>query len=286
MKIQVGLTPAESKRLIAKAVKVMPVIQRALKEGNIIVDRSTTAALILEELTGEPLDYSRYASGLVVEEGTCVTKNQLRPRMLVKGKPQEVIQPEGERMSSVFRELLEDMNEKDVFIKSANALDPEGNVGVLAASPGGGIIGRTQPVIRRRQVNLVIPVGLEKLIPNSIDAARRAAGIFSMDDSMGLPCSLVPVKGLVITEIEAIDLLTGAEAIPIAAGGISGAEGAVVLVITGTQEQVQAAKEILREVKGEKQIKVPRRDCQDCPVHYSHYKKGPATAKPCPGFWD
>jgi len=71
-------------------------------------------------------------------EGACVTNNQENPRMLVKGEPQEIIKPEGERMSTIYRELLEDMGEKDVFIKSANALDPWGNVGVLAASPGGG----------------------------------------------------------------------------------------------------------------------------------------------------
>jgi len=106
-----------------------------------------------------------------------------------------------------------------------------------------------------------------------------------MDDSMGLPCSLVPVKGTVISEIEAINILTGAIAIPIAAGSVSGAEGSVTFVIKGRKAQVQAAKEIIREVKGEKQIEVSRKDCKDCPVHYTHYTKGPATAKPCPGFW-
>jgi len=106
-----------------------------------------------------------------------------------------------------------------------------------------------------------------------------------MDDSMGLPCSLVPVKGTVISEIEAINILTGAIAIPIAVGSVSGAEGSVTFVIKGRKAQVQAAKEIIREVKGEKQIEVSRKDCKDCPVHYTHYTKGPATAKPCPGFW-
>jgi hypothetical protein len=142
-------------------------------------------------------------------------------------------------------DLLEEMDEKDVFIKSANALDPEWNAGVLAAAPEGGIIGRVLPVIQRNKVNLIIPVGLEKLIPTSITDARDEAGIFKTDDSTGLPCDIVPVEGIVITEIEAINILSGAVAIPIGAGGVSGAEGAVTLVIKGTNNQVETAKKIL-----------------------------------------
>ena len=285
-KIQVGLTPAESKRLIAKAVKTMPIIQRALKEGTIIVDRSTTDALILDELIEEELDLSRYASGIVTIEGTCVTTNQLSPRKLVRGKSQKVIQPKGKRMSTVFMELLEDMDEKDVFIKSANALDPEGNVGVLAASPDGGIIGRTQPVIHRRKVNLLIPVGLEKLIPTSIAEASQEANMFEVESATGISCNLVPVEGNVITEIEAIKILTGAKAIPISAGGVSGAEGAITMVIKGTEAQIQATDAIIHKVKGEENIIVPRRACQDCTVHYSQFQESSIRNRPCSGFLD
>ncbi len=285
-KIQVGLTPAESKRLIAKAVKKMPLIQRALKEGTIIIDRSTTDALILDELIEEELDLSRYASGIVTIEGTCVTTNQLAPRKLVRGKPQKVIQPEGKRMSTVFMELLEDLDEKDVCIKSANALDPEGNVGVLAASPDGGIIGRTQPVIHRRKVNLLIPVGLEKLIPTSIAEASQEANMFEVESSTGISCNLVPVEGNVITEIEAIKILTGAKAIPISAGGVSGAEGAITMVIKGTEAQIQATDAIIHKVKGEENITVPRRACQDCTVHYSQFQASSIRNRPCSGFLD
>ena len=286
-RIQVTLTPAESKRLIAKAVKKTPIIQRALREGTIIVDKSTTDAYILDELIEEKVDVSRYVSGIVTMEGTCLTNRReaLKTRILVKGKPKEIVQPAGKRTSTVFKELLEDMGEKDVFIKSANALDPEWHAGILAGASGCGIIGRVLPTIRRRKVNLLIPVGLEKLIPTSIFEASKEAGIFKMDSSMGMPCNLVPVEGTVITEMEAIDILTGAVAIPIAAGGVSGAEGAVTLVIRGAGDQVQAAKEVLLDVKGEQRIDVPRMECGDCPRHYTHYTKAPTIPKPCPGFW-
>ncbi len=288
MRIQVGLTPAESKRLIAKAVKKMPEIERALKEGTIIVDKSTTSAHILDELIDESIDLSRYASGIVTPSAACLTHTDeaLSTQVLVNGKPQDVAPSEGIRRSTVFMQMLEKLDEKDVFIKSANALDMDWNAGVLAATPEGGIIGRTQPVIHRRGVNLLIPVGLEKLIPTKIADATREAGIFAMDDSMGLPCDLVPVKGTVITEIEAIKILTGAEAIPISAGGVSGAEGAVTLVIKGSKEQVINAKDIIKSIKGMKNIVVPRMDCEKCSRHYTHYKKGPTTPKPCPGVWE
>ena len=153
MRIQVGLTPAESKRLIAKAVKKMPEIERALKEGTIIVDKSTTSAHILDELIDESIDLSRYASGIVTPSAACLTHTDeaLSTQVLVNGKPQDVAPSEGIRRSTVFMQMLEKLDEKDVFIKSANALDMDWNAGVLAATPEGGIIGRTQPVIHSRR---------------------------------------------------------------------------------------------------------------------------------------
>ena len=53
MRIQVTLTPAESKMLIAKAVRKTPLIQRAIRDGTIIVDKSSTNAYVLNELAEE-----------------------------------------------------------------------------------------------------------------------------------------------------------------------------------------------------------------------------------------
>lgn len=283
VRIQITLTPAESKRLIATAVKKIPMMQRALKEGTIIVDRSTTNAYILDQLIQSQIDVSRYASGIVTAQGTCCAnrKEKMAMHMLVKGKPHQIFQPPGKHMSSVLMELLEKMNDKDVFIKSANALDTEGNVGVLAASPGGGNIGRVLPVIIRNKVNLLIPVGLEKLIPTTIEKASKESGIFKMKSSMGMPCTLVSAEGLVITETEAIELLCGAAAVPIAAGGVSGAEGAITMVIKGSEKQIHAIRKVLLEIKGEKKINVSRSNCEECPTHM----KAPWVTKPCPGFW-
>jgi hypothetical protein len=62
---------------------------------------------------------------------------------------------------------------------------------------------------------------------------------------MGIPVGLIPVPGKVITEIEAIDILSGAEAVPVAAGGLGGAEGSTTLVLQGLEEKVNRALQII-----------------------------------------
>ena len=64
-------------------------------------------------------------------------------------------------------------------------------------------------------------------------------------------CGCCPVPGEVFTEIDAIRLLTGAEAEMLAAGGVGGAEGAVWLALQGSEEQLAKAAELIKEVSGE-----------------------------------
>ena len=62
---------------------------------------------------------------------------------------------------------------------------------------------------------------------------------------------LFPMPGEIFTELDAIKLMTGAEAFLIAAGGIYGAEGAAWLGITGTEEQLQAAATLIGSLADE-----------------------------------
>jgi hypothetical protein len=62
---------------------------------------------------------------------------------------------------------------------------------------------------------------------------------------------MLPVPGEVVTELEAVNILTGASAELVAAGGVCGAEGTVWLAISGTPEQEAAAKELLNEIRKE-----------------------------------
>jgi hypothetical protein len=47
-------TPAESKRLIAMAVKTHPLVVHALREGNILISNGTTTGYCARELVGTP----------------------------------------------------------------------------------------------------------------------------------------------------------------------------------------------------------------------------------------
>jgi hypothetical protein len=51
--------------------------------------------------------------------------------------------------------------------------------------------------------------------------------------------------------LDAIELLTGAEAVLTASGGVYGAEGAVWLAISGSEEQLAAVSELVAAITAE-----------------------------------
>jgi hypothetical protein len=137
----------------------------------------------------------------------------------------------------------------DVFIKGANAVDPQGNVGVLAANPRGGTVGIFWPTVIARGANLICPVGLEKLIP-SVETACIETGQEKLTYSMGLKVGLLPLAGAkVVTEIQALELLYQVQATHIASGGISGSEGSVVLSVKGEKVQIEKMWKEINQIK-------------------------------------
>jgi hypothetical protein len=156
--------------------------------------------------------------------------------------PGDVVIRKGEwlRGKTVF-DVLDDLKEGDVILKGANAVDlSRKQAGVLIGHPQGGtMVAALQAVVGRR-VRLILPVGLEKRVTadlNAIAACLNAPGAHG--------ARMLPVPGEVITEIEALAMLTGARAELVAAGGVCGAEGAVWLAISGTAEQEQSARAVL-----------------------------------------
>ncbi|MBS3815796.1 MAG: hypothetical protein KGY45_04460, partial [Hadesarchaea archaeon] len=83
------------------------------------------------------------------------------------------------------------------------------------------------------------------------------------ESSVGVPAGLGVLPGETITEIDAIRILSGAEASPIAKGGVSGGEGSIVLVSEGTDEEIDQIKRIANEVKGEEPLSFET-DCETC----------------------
>ncbi len=62
--------------------------------------------------------------------------------------------------------------------------------------------------------------------------------------------SMFPLRGHIVTEIEALEILTGVRVLQMAAGGIGGAEGAVRLLVRGTRDEVEKALAVVKEVQG------------------------------------
>ncbi len=235
---QVTLTPSESKRLIARGVVRLPVVQQALKGGIVVVALGSTCAFVAEELLGREIDKSRYVVG-IVDGYTRVTPEERRLAMVALHRGVEVDAGEVEKK----------LGGGDVLIKGANAL-AGGEAGVFLAHPRGGTSGRMLGLVLARGVNLVVPVGLEKTIPGTISDICRRVGIQRCERSTGLPVGMMPLPGEIVTEVEALKLLGAREAFPIGAGGIGGGEGSVTLWVEGPDSLFS----LLEEIKGEKPL--------------------------------
>ena len=70
-RIMVTLTPAESKRLIAKWVAVMPMVKRALEDGIVSLQMSSSNGYIYEEITGKHINKSNHMCGFLSAAGGC-----------------------------------------------------------------------------------------------------------------------------------------------------------------------------------------------------------------------
>ncbi len=263
VKILIALTPSESKRLIAKGVKNLEEVQRALKHGTIIIGLGTTNAYVAEEILDElpnigaksekKIDRQRYAAGVITEKGTCVVAKEEREK--------EVIIKNGEISDESIEKAIEGLSAEDVFIKGANALDAAGNAGIFLAHPTGGTIGSALGTVMARGVNFIIPVGIEKTIPYSITEAAKRVGKERFFKSVGKPVGLMPVHGKVITEIEALRILGAEDAFPMGAGGVAKGEGSAVICAEGNVAKLEELMTLIAEIKGETQAKVARVEC-------------------------
>ena len=195
MQVLVTLVPDESKRLIGRAVAKLPEVRRAFEDGLLIIGAGSTNSQVVEACTGEPTDPSRFVAGIVVRGTLCVTprSERLRNKVFRKGADQDVAP----------LEALSWPDSPKVLVKGANAVDPHGRVGVLVAADDGGTAGRLLPRFLANGWQVVVPVGLEKLVPSVPDAVE-ALGRDRLDRSLGARVGMIPLMGAkVVTEREA-----------------------------------------------------------------------------------
>jgi len=283
MLAQIVLTPTESKKLISKAIAKLDITRKAAIEGIVLLSPSSSTYFIVEEITGEKPKTNYWVCGAVTPKGMCVEM-----AMVLGGhSPSDISNPGedrdlwviengklsvGERLS----DLLGRMKPTDVFIKGVNALDPQGNVGVLVGDTiKGGTWGWVLSAWRKKKFNLIYPVGLEKLIPIPITQATKEAKPAKYEYGMGMPTGLFPCPDeKTVTELDAIEILSGATAVPMAAGGLGGAEGAVTLIIKGANEQVKKAIDYIEQSKGARLPQLRLSNCNDCSVPHCRFPVG------------
>ena len=246
--IQFIVPPAAGKRLIAKAIVKHTAVSAALQSGTVVIIAGTTNGYVAEEILAscrntEEFSPQRFFRGVTLppyrrtsDTGRLSDESQF---------PGDVVIENGNWLQgkTIF-DVIDDLKEGDVIMKGANAVDlMRKQAGVLIGDPKGGtIVAALQAVVGRR-VRLIVPVGLEKRVSSDLNTIATRLNTPGAHGPR-----MLPVSGEVITEIEALELLTGVQAELVAGGGVCGAEGAVWLAVSGTEEQEESAKVILASV--------------------------------------
>ncbi len=257
MKAVFTLTPAESKRLIAKAVVRMPEMQAALENAYVILTGGTSNAFIAEELLGGEYPPARFTAGISSNGLLCVTN----PRDRI---PFPIILHRGKVVQKTIREALDDFHRDTVVIKGGNAVDLEGNVGVITAGFDGGTVPAILGTVTSQGLKLIAPVGLEKLVP-SVKESSLYTGAKTFDYCLGADFGMFClVNARVVTEIEALKILFRVESKHVASGGVGGSEGAVLLVVMGEEANVKGAIALVESIKGEKPVAGIKNVCESC----------------------
>lgn len=240
------ITPSMGKRLIGKAMAAHPAIQAVLKKGTLAIIAGTTNGYVAEEVlaaTGQSAGFSRqgFRRGLVVPPGFAAAAPGA-------DFPGDVVLTDGawQKSKTIF-DVADDLAAGDVILKGANALDlRRRRAAILVGDPNGGTAGAAIRAVYGRRVRLIVPVGLEKRVA---DELGDLAAMVNAPGAAGP--RMLPLPGEVFTELDAIALLTGAEARLLSAGGVCGAEGAAWLVAIGTAEQLEAAQKLVDSVAAE-----------------------------------
>lgn len=242
MKTHVILTVPESKRLIAKGVANMGIVKKALAEGMISIGKGTTNGRIVEEILGEKIDRGGYITGRVLPPKGAREK-------IASPQLPDVVLKNGRQVDGLtVIDSVAQMKQGDVFIKGCNALNYQQKMcGILIGHSTGGTIGGTIGAVISRKIHLILPVGLEKNVFADINELSMKSR--EDDEYVGSAPALFPVTGIIVTEIEALSILSGVKTFQIGAGGIAGAEGAVWLLIEGEKSQIEKALTIIEECR-------------------------------------
>ncbi len=258
MKAAFTLIPSESRRLIAKGVAAMKEVKEAAEKGYTIICGGTTNGYVAQEILGvTDIPPERYTAGTVCSRVLCTTDADKR-------SPFPIILFKGQKTAKTIPEAFNDFHLNTVIIKGANAIDPSGKVAVISSGFDGGTMGATLGTAVSQGLRYIVPVGLEKLV-SSVEDACSWTGAKTLDYSMGADFGMFVIpNALVVTEIEALKILTGVNSKHVASGGIGQSAGTVVIVAEGAEDNVKKAISIIEKIKGEPTLPDFKGTCKTC----------------------
>ena len=241
MKRQYYLTVAEGKRLIARALAQDPRVLDAAQNHTLVIVAGTTNGYIVEELfralgLGE-FDRSTFFRGIfkgpkAAHMSSVVEDIVIREGKVIRGKVITDIEPE--------------LKGGDMILKGGSAVYlPDAQAGVVIGNERLGTLSPINAAHYGRRVQVIIPVGLEKRVDDPI---ADIVNFVNAPDMTGTRMAIAP--GEAYTELDALES-TGVDAFLLAAGGVGGYEGSVLIGIEGDEEDVDAADGLIRSVKGE-----------------------------------
>lgn len=240
-KIQVTLTGNESKRLIAKAAVRLPDVRKRLDNGHkLLLAGGTTVSAMAEELGFGPMRIS----GRIDATGT-------RSARTTTAAPHNLLIQNGQAVNvdQNIRAVVEKLENTDLIVTGANAIDPTGRAALAFASLGGGSRGHALHSAYMQGIPMLVLSGLNKLIPD-LGATMAYSGRSGVERSMGAAIGLYNVFGPIITEIKAFEVLFDVQSVVIAGSGIGDGEGSRTFILLGEEENIYRAWDTVLALKG------------------------------------
>lgn len=237
------LTVSEGKRLIAKGIAANKDVRERLQHGMVIITLGTTNTYIAEELAGLEAPRGSFVTGRIFPTGKEDFAKDLKRRS-------EIVLVNGQISDLSYLEALERMTEKDIVLKGANMLNyAKRQAAVCIGAPDGGTTAKLRKYTDRGKGRWIVPIGLEKETTQDLFEMQRMVN-GSPNRAKGT-VRLNVTQGNVYTEIEAIREFADIDVFVTAKGGVDGAEGGVSLILCGSEEEVQKALDVIRQVIGE-----------------------------------
>ena len=230
--VVLNLTVAQCKRLIAKSLVQLPIVQKKMKKGMIILTRGTTNTYLAEELIGYNEPHGAFLTGHFVPDGTVSLDKH------IEKKDTEIILIDGKRVDMPYEEAVKLLKEDDIVFKGANMINYKlKQAAVCIGAYDGGTTSRFLPYIGKGKAQLIIPVGMEK--DTSFDLSQMDTKVTPNTMRLSFtPLLHVFENAQLYTEIEALKQNAHVRVFPNGKGGVAGREGGCSFVVSGDFQEV------------------------------------------------